>query len=245
MKVIRRHWICALAFSMSACAGPPRLDIPSPLTVAHIIDRVQCEVLEATSRFPKLRSQDWSVAVNLTLQVEDSVGVTPTVSFVQPLATAGTQFSFGASAALKNARQRIYSESLDIRVAALKPRNCEAEQSRFSLTGDLGIVEAVALGMSSIGPDDGAGFKKDKAFGQTIQFVVTRNVSGVGPTWSLVHFSGPGGLLGAERVDTHQLIVSFAPGEKKGGQAPASVRAREMNNNLLLRSLPAFRPALR
>ncbi len=42
---------------------------------------------------------------------------------------------------------------------------------------------------------------------------MTKNVSGVGPTWRLVRFNGPGGLFGAERRDTHKLIISFAPAQ--------------------------------
>jgi hypothetical protein len=192
--------------------------------------------------------------LSLTLQVDDNVGLTPTLSFFDPSAS----FTFGASGTLRGARQRIYSESLDLDVASLKRRNCAQLPAAFDLSGSLGIVDAVDLGLGSIGNDDQAKFAKDKAFGQTIQFAVTKNVSGVGPTWTLTHFVGPGGLFGAERVDTNQLVISFAPGtvvvQKVGDGArsrePSFVvvpgsgagRARDLTDQLILRSLPAFRP---
>lgn len=237
----------SLTISVGGCAGVPPLNVGGPPGVAQIVDEIQCELLAAADKYKRLKSENWAAAVDLSLQVDDNIGLTPTVSFIHPLVTAGTNSTFGASGTLKGARQRIYAESLDIPINAIKPRSCLPQSDTFDLTGTLGIVEAVDLGIGSVGPDDVAQFKKDKAFGQTIQFVVTKNISGVGPTWTLEHFTGPGGLLGAERVDTHQLIISFAPGAavtKKGGVAtfaPAISRARDLNSQMMLKSLPVFR----
>lgn len=243
--------------TLAACTGIPKLDIAGPIAVSNIVDEVQCEVLAAVKKYPRLRTENWAVSVNLTLQVDDSVGLTPTVSYVDPSAS----FSLGASGTLKGARQRIYVETLDLNVASLKPRSCERRPDAFDLSGNLGIVEAVDLGLGSIEKDDQASFDKDKAFGQTIQFVLTKNVSGVGPMWTLTHFTGPGGFFGAERIDTNELVISFAPGvvvvKKSGAGAAASLRgqpsfvavpggggarARDLTDQLILRSLPAFRP---
>jgi hypothetical protein len=245
----KEKWLIAfsLLFFVGGCVGVPPLNVGGPPGVAQIVDQVQCELLDAARKYKRLKSENWAAAVDLTLQVDDNIGLTPTLSFIRPLADAGTNFAFGASGTLKGARQRIYAESLDIPINAIRPRSCPLATETFDLTGTLGIVEAVDLGIGSVGSDDVAQFKKDKAFGQTIQFVVTKNVSGVGPTWTLEHFTGPGGLLGAERVDTHQLIISFAPGAattKKGGNvgfAPAISRARDLNSQMLLKSLPVFR----
>ena len=108
--------------------------------------------------------------------------------------------------------------------------------------------------MRSLDPDDAARFVPDAgkdAFGQTIQFTVTENVSGVGPTWTLVHFTGPGGLFGAERIDTHRLIIAFAPvvgpaTAKKGAVfTPASERARGLILQMQLQSQPLQQPLRR
>jgi hypothetical protein len=239
---------------LTGCVGIPTLAVPGPVAVSRIVDEVQCEVQAAAEKYPRLRTERWAAAVSLTLQVDDNVGLTPTLSFIDP----STSFTFGASAALKGARQRIYTESLDLDVRSLKRRNCVPLPDAFDLSGTLGIVEAVDLGLGSLeGGEDQAKFDKDKAFGQTIQFVVTKNVSAVGPAWTLTRFTGPGGLFGAERVDTNQLVISFAPGvtvvkkvvdgarsrESSVVMVPGggAARARDLNYQLLLRSLPAFR----
>ena len=245
----RGGWIAGAAplLMLAACAGVPAFDVAGPPTITQIVDKIECEISAAADKHPRLRRENWAATVDLTLQVDDSVGLTPTVSFIHPFAAAGTSFTFGASAALKGARQRIYSESLDLPINAMKSRSCPKGQDGFDLTGDLGIIETVDLGIGSVDPSDPAQFKKDKAFGQTIQFVVTKNVSGVGPTWTLVHFTGPGGLFGTERIDTHQLIISFAPGgvsTKRGPVATPALaigRARDLSDKLLLRSLGIVR----
>jgi hypothetical protein len=242
-----RHRLHALAFGLTitvgGCAGIPALDVDGPLTVDAIVDEIHCEVLAAAGKYPRLKKQNWVASIDLSLQVDDSAGLTPTVSFIDPLATAGTSFTFGASAELKGSRKRIYEELLDLPIHDLKPRLCPAQGSTYNFTGDLGIVDAVDIGLRSVEPEDAAQYQKDKAFGQTIEFVITKNVSGVGPTWTLVRFTGPGGLFGAERVDTHTLAVSFASGATatKAGivAAPlaAQTKANQLNNNMLLRSV--------
>ena len=217
-----------------------------------IVDRIQCEVWLAGQRHPRLWNESWTAAIDLALQVDDNVGLSPTVSFIDPVsAFASGTFSFGAAGVLKGARQRIYAESLDLVVSRKEPGNCAPQPDSFGLTGGMGIQETVDLGMASLDERDRATFKKEKAFGQTVQFVLTRNLNAVGPNWKLVRFEGPGGLLGAERVDTHQLVISFAPGAVTAAPAtrgrpkaaqPLAGAARELNYQLLLRSLPNFRP---
>ena len=74
-------WVCGAGILavVGGCSGVPQLDVPSGLTVAHIIDKIQCEVWEARRTHKGLRDKQWTVVANLTLQVDDSVGLTPTV----------------------------------------------------------------------------------------------------------------------------------------------------------------------
>jgi hypothetical protein len=246
-----------LAVVLTNCGGIPVLDTPSELTVAHIVDQIQCEVSQVRKYF-RDREQWWAVA-DLTLQVDDSADLAPKVSFIRPLAVEATNFTFGAGAELKSTRQRIYSETIELQVTKAKASKCDTLKDSFDLTGDLGIMEAVRIGTQSYDKTDGGvGFPvsddKKTAFGQTIQFVITKNVSGVGPAWTLVHFVGPGGFFGAERVDTHKLIISFAKVPAKeatkkgiaaaasaGGGVAATDRATNLNYKMLLQSLPSFR----
>ncbi len=247
-----------ITLALAGCGGVPAFDTPSELTAAHIVDQIQCEVSRAAGYFRE--PQQWWAVADLTLQVDDSADFTPKLSFIRPLAVDGTNFTFGAGGQLKGARQRIYSETVELQVIKANPNSCRTLKDRFDLTGDLGIVETVRIGTKSYDDTDGVAFPvsadKKTAFGQTIQFVVTKNVSGVGPTWTLVHFVGPGAFFGAERIDTHKLIISFArvpPPAKtvtKDGVTRVSPvtlgigatdRATLLNQKMLLQSLPAFR----
>jgi hypothetical protein len=239
---------------LNGCAGVPALDpLRTGPKVSDIVDQVECEVYRASRKHARLVKERWTAAIDLSLQVDDNVGLTPTVSFIDPASVSG--FTFGASGVLKGARQRIYAEALDLEIRGKKPVSCPDQGDSFDLTGSMGIIETVDLGMSSVGPEDHTAFKKDKAFGQTISFAVTKNVNAVGPNWKLARFEGPGGLFGAERIDTHQLVISFSPGapvvtKGAGGVTtttlqPSPGAARDLNYQLLLKSLPTFRPSAR
>lgn len=213
----------------ASCTSVPDLQVSAP-TVKDVIRDVQCQIRAAFSaqNLPaKRRTPGVTAAVDLTLQVDDSVGVNPTVSFIDPLNAAGTSFSFGGSALLKGERQRIYTESFVVKNVYAAGPVC-ANQKELLLNGDLGIKETVALGLKSIDGAPNLSFGEDSAFGQTIQFTVTKNVSGIGPTWTLAKFTGPGGLFGAERADLHKLSISFSQ---------STDTAKQQNQKMLLQSI--------
>jgi hypothetical protein len=238
---------------LGGCAGVAQLDpLHTGPKVAEIVDQIQCEVYRASVDYPRLVTERWTAAIDLSLQVDDNIGLTPTVSFIDPASVSG--FTFGASGVLKGTRQRIYAEALDLEIAGKKPRRCPDQPESFDLTGPMGIREVVSLGLSSVDKYDHTTFKKEKAFGQTISFTLTKNVNAVGPNWKMARFEGPGGFFGAERADMHQLVISFSPGEpivtKRDSTGkpvasrfvPNNSAARELNYQLLLKSLPTFRP---
>ncbi|NOJ40889.1 hypothetical protein [Bradyrhizobium australiense] len=242
------------AIALSACAGVPELDIRSPVTVANIIDRIQCEAYRGTLHNPRLRTGRWVGAADLYLQVDDSGGFTPSLTYVAPLAEAGTQWTIGASGTVKRARQRVYNESITFEMANLNGNSCDKVVSQYDLAGDLGIEETLYIAAHSFDGQDRVKFAEKEAVGQTIQFVLTKNISG-GPTWTLKHFIGAGPIAAAERIDTHKLIVSFAPGAvvntvvTEKGETKKVVTggggfgaALGNNQKLLLQSLPAFQP---
>jgi hypothetical protein len=227
--------------TLGGCAGVPPLDLPNDhLTLSQIADQIECEVWRASRDNPELRNPQhpWTVAASLTLTVDDGAGLTPTVAYSKPLSIVGTSFKFGGSATLSTARERIFQETLDFNV--LKARNTCASgfSSSYDLTGDLGIYDTARLALRSSQKDDGsisltAASTGDGAFGATIKFTVVKNLSAVGPTWSLVHFTGPGGLFGVNRTDTHQIVFSFVQGT--GSQAQQ--KAHNHIQNLLLRGI--------
>jgi hypothetical protein len=55
-----------------------------------------------------------------------------------------------------------------------------------------------------------------EAFGGVITFLVTKNISGFGPTWTTTRWKGPGGLIGLSKVNTDKLTLAFAQGPNAG-----------------------------
>jgi hypothetical protein len=62
-------------------------------------------------------------------------------------------------------------------------------------------------------------------FGGTIQFIVTKNLSALGPTWSLV---GPGPLVSMSEINTDKLTFAFARGGNAGKRMETPL-PRELN----------------
>jgi hypothetical protein len=202
------------AVVLSSCAGVPEYDIQSPVTVAHILDRIQCEAHAAAQKHKIFRDEKWVGVADLFLQVDDNAGLAPTLSYIEPLAEVGTKFTFGVSGNLRRTRQRVYNEEVHFDFVKLNDKMCSRALAPYDLTGDLGIAETLGIAAESIDKrEDALAFAAKEAVGQTVQFVLTRNISGT-PSWTLQRFVG-GPTLSAERVDTHKLIVSFAPGEIK------------------------------
>ena len=59
-----------------------------------------------------------------------------------------------------------------------------------NLAGNLGVKDFVAMAETSPGLAEDRK-SPNSVFGGSVQFLVTKSVSGLGPTWSLVHFKGP------------------------------------------------------
>jgi hypothetical protein len=251
----------------------PSFETRESITVARLARHIECEVYDAYLKYPRLYKEQWVAAAILALQVDEDASLTPSLAHIHPI-TAATSLMFSEAGKFDTSSQRIFTENMTIEIRALvdaikKNSFCSAEKSADTdLAGDLGIAEVVKMGFStasltSYHPSTGGG-KDASAFGESVQFIVTMNLNGVGPTWTLKNFKGPGGLFGVSRMDTHKLTISFAPpgGTTPGGIAysmpPPSPTGKEqppspeagaaasaaataaMNNNILLlqQSLP-------
>jgi hypothetical protein len=236
--------VCSL--TISGCAIP-HYDVPyTPLghpSVKTIIDRIQCEIRDlvrtdiTNPTDPSklygafLRNWDMDVLIAMSIDVNDTGGLTPSLSYMQPLAS----FTFSGNGTLSESREHTFTENLQYSVrqiyidwyaynlaeqAGLDPitlgltaHKCPTTADT-NLSGTLGIVDFVAMAAPSEGLDTTTA--PDKVFGGTIQFLVTKNVNAVGPTWTLVHFKGPGGLGGLSQVNTDKITLSFAQGPNIG-----------------------------
>ncbi len=235
--------LLSAALMGTGCAVP-RYDVPyteaGQPTVKSIVQRIQCEIRDMVrddtddpaafhGRF--LLNQDFDVLVSMSIEVNDTGGLTPSLSYMKPLSHL-TSFTFSGNGTLSESRDHTFTENLQFSVreiyldwytwklARLAGIDTEAEgltahdcpPADTNLSGTLGISDFVAMAAQSENLDTSS----DKAFGGTIQFLVTKNVNSVGPTWTLVHFKGPGGLLNLSHVNTDKITLAFAQGPNVG-----------------------------
>lgn len=186
-----------------------------------------------------LLNGDYDVQVTLELEVNDSGGLTPSIAFMEPISKL-ISFSLGGSATLSESRDHHFTDNFQLsmrqlyadarKAPAQAPGACPAADSNLGRT--LGIRDFVAMGFQTDrlppppkpgqpAPTPGASISTaTEAFGGVITFVVTKNVSGVGPTWTTTRWKGPGGLVGLSEVNTDKLTLAFAEGPNAGTKMP-------------------------
>jgi hypothetical protein len=249
MRLWNAHFcvvILACSLVVSGCAIP-HYDVPYTNpgypSVKTIIARIQCEIRDLVRTditdptHPSklygafLRNWDMDVLIAMSIDVNDTGGLTPTLSYMDP----PLSFVFSANGTLSESRDHTFTENLQYSVrqiyidwyaynlalqAGIDPVSLGVTAHECptivdtNLAGTLGIADFVAMAASSEGLD--ATTAPDKIFGGTIQFLVTKNVNAVGPTWTLVHFKGPGGFAGLSQVNTDKITLSFAQGPNIG-----------------------------
>lgn len=218
------------------CAVPsfdvPRDNYGQP-TVTTIVQRIQCEIRDMVrddrpgdpASFHRLflMNGDYDVLVALSLEVTDTGGLAPTVSYVTPL-TAVTTWTFGATGTLSEARDHTFTENIEISTRQIYsdwkyggiPHDCPVFAST-NLAGELGLKDFVSMATSSPDLDETLqGGEKTGVFGGTIQFLVTKSLSATGPSWQLVRFKNLAALGSLSEVNTDKITVAFSQGSNKG-----------------------------
>jgi hypothetical protein len=248
---------CSLAALLGGCVTP-EFDIPEKNgapTVASITNRVTCELVDLVRKGgefgeyrPVLLTGNYEVAVSLSLQVTDSGELSPSLSFPYP-----PLFEFGAGAKFMRSREQNYTQNLFFSMATLAdqvdkyPAYGRCPEADTNLAGDLRIRNTVYLAMTASNRRvEDAKLDSGGEFGGYVNFVVTRNLNALGPTWTLTHFVGPGGLAGLSRVNTDKITFAFAPSKPPAaakGAAPAGAKSRskEFLNQLLLNQINSIR----
>jgi hypothetical protein len=263
--------------ALMACAGcaVPQYDVPYDNglpTVQSLIKHIKCEltglvgkpVHRGPGRFEdsieqKLLAGDYDVQVTLELEVNDTGGLTPSITFMEPI-TKLISFSLGASATLSESRDHHFTDNFQLSMRQLYadgqtelderllkcPKGDDSDGDLASTLGlkdnlhrTLGIRDFVKMGFDTerleTGPPKPAQQQitpittATEAFGGVITFVVTKNVSGVGPTWTTTRWKGPGGLIGLSEVNTDKLTLGFAPGPNAGTKVPLNISNRTRN----------------
>jgi hypothetical protein len=230
--------VIAGLFCLQGCS-PPMYDVhynqKGEPTAYQIIYRVRCELADILKTKDAYRDvlKDWDVSIALSLEVNNQGTLNPSQKFIEPF-TSATSFAFGLSAELQESRDHTFTKTIAFPISEISSNleqyedggsyNCNAAGS--NLEGALGIAAITDLGFSiedtellappapAAAPGDtSAATAKSftQAFGGIVTFIVTQNMSGVGPTWTLRHFNGPGGLLGLSSISTNKLTIGFGP----------------------------------
>ncbi len=238
MRLYRGVLRCVFAFSAILCSGcgVPHFDVPTDSagqpTVQTIVNRVQCELRDVVrddggdtdvTAFHRLflLDGDYDVEVSLSLEVNDTGGLAPSLSYMHPI-TVATSFMLSGGGTLSESRDHNFTENMQFSVRQIyidwktnaNPHDCPSPDT--NLSGTLGIKDFVAMAALSQNLDQTQTLSGKGVFGGSIQFLVTKNISSVGPTWSLVNFKGPGALGSLSEVNTDKITLAFAQGPNVG-----------------------------
>jgi hypothetical protein len=230
----RRILICG-AFGLCGCSTLPSFDHPigrsnvAP-TVADVVNHIQCELGTALDHVPNLKKNRYVVFANLTLEVTDNQGLTPSLNFINPYALAGTNVTYSVNGQVTGQQHRLITQAFTLDLAggydkAKEAAACGDQESPVGLKGELGIEEIVKSGLQY--DADSFAFKIPSGsagqyllpspsslpiFGTTIDFTVVYGLGG-GPNWTITHLTGPSGQSGLFtllRTDKDTLTLSFA-----------------------------------
>jgi hypothetical protein len=241
MGNIRQLLSGATLLGAALCAGcaVPFYDVPldeyGQPTVKTIVERIQCEIRDMVrddrpdhpDSFHRkfLLNGDYDVVIALSLEVNDSGALAPSVSYITPL-TAVTSQTWGANATLSKARDHTFSENIQLSTreifldwkSGLKSYDCPMADT--NLAGSLGLKDIVSMAASTPGLDEELKGGAKSVFGGIVQFVVTKSISAAGPSWQLIRFKNIAALGSLSEVNTDKITLAFAPGSNKGTRLP-------------------------
>lgn len=237
-RTLSRIAVLMFAGLCGGCAVPaydvPRDDYGQP-TVKTIVQRIQCEIRdmvrndrpEDPASFNRLflLNGDYRVLVALSLEVNDSGGLAPSVSYFTPWGPAQT-FTANLNANLSQARNHTFTDNISLSTRqiyldwkrGIKAYDCPVADT--NLAGELGLKDIVTMAASTPNLDEEMKGGQKSAFGGTVQFVVTKSVSATGPSWQLVRFKNLAALANLSEVNTDKIILNFIPGSDKGKRLP-------------------------
>ncbi|MFY9762109.1 MAG: hypothetical protein WAL39_05605 [Xanthobacteraceae bacterium] len=210
-----------------------RYDNAGQPTVGTVVRRVQCEIRDMVrddrpddpttfhSRF--LLDNDYDVEVALSLEVNDTGGLLPSLSYLTPITlTPATSFMFGASGTLSESRDHNFTENIQLSVRQIymdwksNPEAHSCPTADTSLAGTLGLKDFVAMAALSQNLDQTQKLSGKGVFGGSIQFLVTKNLTAAGPSWALISFKSIGANVNLSEVNTDKITVAFAQGPNVG-----------------------------
>ena len=247
VRAWRKLSIALFLASLCGSCAVPRYDVPyveGTPSATSIVRRLEYELLDLvrddTGNQKWLLTEDYQVAVTLSLEVNDTGGLAPSASYLNPLSKVAS-FAFGGSGTLSESRDHNFTENLQFSFREIYkdwkriPTAYPPPVADTNLAGNLGIKDFVAMAETSPGLAEDRK-SPNSVFGGSVQFLVTKSVSALGPTWSLVHFKGPGGVNLSE-INTDKMTLAFARGENAGKPLDVVVNAPNNKAYLFLQQL--------
>jgi len=217
----------------SGCAVPA-YDVPldeyGQPTAKTIVERIQCEIRDMVrddrpsdpASFHRLflLNEDYDVTVALSLEVNDSGGLSPSVSYVNPLGP-GKTFTFAANATLSEARDHTFSENIELSTRKIYSdwkagKSYLCPPANTPLAGSLGLKDLVSMAVSSPNLDENLKSGQKSVFGGTVQFVITKSISATGPSWHPIRIKNVAALTSFSEIYTDKITLAFAPGSNRG-----------------------------
>jgi hypothetical protein len=230
----RATTVIASAFVLFGCQTLPKFNnVPNsePVgpRVSDIMNEVQCEILTSLYKsdpnhlnynadLSPLQNGQYVASINLTLDVTDNQSLDPSLSYIDPFKTAGTNFTGSLVGQLNGQQHRNINLTFNLLFDRNTPTDalgqCMAASEKSGLRGELGIEEIFTTGLGyetdrigqnglpykipSIGVNvllGGADPLTGSAalapnFGSTVDFTLIYGLSG-GPNWTLKQFVGP------------------------------------------------------
>lgn len=244
-------FLCAviIATTCSGC-GVPRYDVrydsAGQPTVESVVARIQCELRDMVrddrpddpTTFHRLflLDGDYDVAIALSVEVNDTGGLAPSLSYTTPLTTkTATSFNFGANGNLSESRDHNFTENIQLSVRSIyldwkqNPNAYGCPTVDTSLAGTLGLKDFVAMAALSQNLDQTQKISGKGVFGGSIQFLVTKNLTAAGPSWALVYFKSVGANVNLSEVNTDKITLAFAEGPNAGKPMPKTKSAHPLN----------------
>jgi hypothetical protein len=234
-----------LLLQIGCAAIPSQFDVPysnSGVPLANsIVQRVRCELAELVrddikpeyNRRATLMEYDYHASMLLSLDANETGSLTPSLSFPYSV------ISLNITPSIKSSRQDQINYNLKYSMRDIydqwkrDPASFLCPDPNTNLSGNLGIREKVS---SALNLDDLAYTTEAQPtggiFSGIINFTATKSIDQAGPTWTLTHFTGPGPLMSASRVNTNTLTFGFAGGVNANKPYTKSVRSRAVASSL-------------
>lgn len=204
----------ALCAGLTSCVHGEGQGNITPVSTTDIINKLRCELYQVAVAHPETQSEKWVVSAGFEFSMDRGGNVGPEFSATDTISngTVGVAFPFG----LGRKVVRTYEQTVGVYMELLPEESCSGP-GNARLGGDLGVAALVkeylavrsSLASTETRAVELANLENAGQFSGSTAFTVTRSLGGLGPTWTLTHFTGPGAFLSLsdEAINKVTMVV--------------------------------------